>query len=270
MTLPRALTPLRHGSLRLLVVGQATSNAGDACYAVALPWYVLAAHGGVTLLGTVLVAYGVPRTGLIAAGGWASDRWGSRTVMLASDTARAVAVAALAAAAGLGPARASVLIPVAVLLGAGEGLFLPASYSVVPSLVPDEDLQAANALATGGTQIAALAGPALGGALVALATPSLAFALDAASFAVSAATLARLRAALPVTLPASAPAANAGDATPTVEDATSTFALLRSQRVLQVSLMLAIALNLGTGGVVEVALPALPTGRCALEPAGTA
>src|ERR1700722_5992598 len=55
---PRALAPLRHQGFRLLTIGQVTSNVGDACYAVALPWYVLAAHGGVLLLGTALAAYG--------------------------------------------------------------------------------------------------------------------------------------------------------------------------------------------------------------------
>jgi hypothetical protein len=42
MMRPRALTPLRNRSLRLLLAGQVASNVGDACYAVALPWYVLA------------------------------------------------------------------------------------------------------------------------------------------------------------------------------------------------------------------------------------
>jgi hypothetical protein len=41
-------------------------------------------------------------------------------------------MAALAVTASAGPARAALLIPVAVVLGAGEGLFLPASFSVVP------------------------------------------------------------------------------------------------------------------------------------------
>jgi predicted MFS family arabinose efflux permease len=260
MTLPRALTPLRHRSFRLLLAGQVTSNVGDACYAVALPWYVLAAHGGVALLGIVLVAYGIPRTGLIAVGGWASDRWGSRTVMMASDMARVAGAAALAAAAGLGPARAFVLIPVAVVLGAGEGLFLPASYSVVPSLVPDEGLRAANGLATGGTQFAALAGPAIGGALVAFGSPALAFALDAASFAVSAVTLARLRVIPAVTEPAGAPVTGTEGAAPAAGEATSAFGLFRSQRVLQVIFLLALAANLGVSGVYEVAVPALAHG----------
>ena len=149
MTRPRALAPLRHRDYRLLVAGQVTSNAGDACYAVALPWFVLAGHGGTVLLGTVLAAYGIPRTALIMAGGWASDRWRPHTVMLVTDAVRIVAMAVLAVMAAAGPARAALLIPVAVVLGAGEGLFLPASFSVIPSLLPGADLQAGNALASG-------------------------------------------------------------------------------------------------------------------------
>jgi hypothetical protein len=61
--MPRALSPLRHGPFRLLVAGQVTSNVGDACYAVALPWYVLASHGGTVLLAAVLAAYGHPAHG---------------------------------------------------------------------------------------------------------------------------------------------------------------------------------------------------------------
>lgn len=74
MTL-RVLAPLRHSGFQPLVGGQLASTVGDAFYAVALTWYVLAGHGGTLLLGTVLVAYGVPRTALLAVGGQASDRW---------------------------------------------------------------------------------------------------------------------------------------------------------------------------------------------------
>ena len=189
---PRALAPLRQRGFRLLTIGQVTSNVGDACYAVALPWYVLAAHGGVLLLGTVLAAYGVPRTALIAVGGYASDRWRPQTVMMATDAVRALALAALAVTAATGPARAVVLVPIAVVIGAGEGLFLPGSFSIIPSLLSGDDLQAGNALASSGTQLATLAGPAVGGALVILAGPALAFGLDALSFVVSAVTLATL------------------------------------------------------------------------------
>ena len=249
---PRALAPLRQREFRLLTIGQVTSNVGDACYAVALPWYVLAAHGGVLLLGTVLAAYGLPRTALIAVGGYASDRWRPQTVMMATDAVRALALAALAVTASLGPARAVVLVPIAVIIGAGEGLFLPGSFSIIPSLLSGDDLQAGNALASSGTQLATLAGPAVGGALVILAGPSLAFGLDALTFAVSAATLAGLRGVRPTTQEA-ATETPAGPA-PTIGR------LLRSERVLQIILLVNVAANLGMGGESEVALPALVHG----------
>ena len=254
---PRALAPLRHRDFRLLVAGQVTSNVGDACYAVALPWFVLAGHGGTVLLGTVLAAYGIPRTALIMAGGWASDRWRPQTVMLASDALRVLAMAALAVTAAAGPARATLLIPVAVVLGAGEGLFLPASFSVVPSLLPGEELQAGNALASGGTQLATLAGPALGGALVALGSPAAAFWLDAVSFAVSAATLLALRPARSGSAqPAPAAATEAAQETA----GPSLRTLLRTERVLPVLIAINIAANLGSAGLDGVALPALAHG----------
>jgi MFS family permease len=258
LTAPRALAPLRQRGFRLLTIGQVSSNVGDACYAVALPWYVLAAHGGVLLLGTVLAAYGVPRTALIAVGGHASDRWRPQSVMMATDAVRALALAALAVAAATGPARAVVLVPIAVVIGAGEGLFLPGSFSIIPSLLSGDDLQAGNALASSGTQLAILAGPAVGGVLVILAGPSLAFGLDALSFVVSAVTLAGLRGARPAAAdnsgggqtPAETPAGSA----PTLR------ALLRSERVLQIILLVNVAANLGMGGMSEVALPALAHG----------
>jgi MFS family permease len=269
--LPRGLAPLRHRGFRLLATGQLASNIGDAFYAVALPWYVLATHGGVLLLGTVLAAYGIPRTVLLVVGGHASDRWRPWTVMMTSDTLRAVAAGALALAAALGPARAVVLIPIAAVLGAGEGLFLPGSFAIIPALLPDEDLQAGNSLAFGGTQLATLIGPAIGGALVAFLGPAPAFAIDAFSFVASAVTLFGIRAARrpaaaaapePVAAPApdrdqapsAAPAGEPGAAAPTL------LGLLRSQRVLQVILLVTVAANLGSGGVGDVAIPALAHG----------
>jgi predicted MFS family arabinose efflux permease len=257
---PRALAPLRQRGFRLLTIGQVTSNVGDACYAVALPWYVLAAHGGVLLLGTVLAAYGVPRTALIAVGGYASDRWRPQTVMLATDVVRALALAALAVTAATGPARAVVLVPLAVVIGAGEGLFLPGSFSIIPTLLSGDDLQAGNALASSGTQLATLAGPVVGGALILLAGPSLAFGLDAVTFAVSAVTLAAL--AVPAARGARPTRAARAETDPvtTAGPAPSLGRLLRSERVLPIILLVNLAANFGLGGESEVALPALVHG----------
>ncbi len=183
--------PLAVRSFRLLAGGQFTSTIGDYCYAVALPWLVLSNHGSAILLGTVLACYGVPRMVFIPAGGVLADKIGPRTVMLMADAARCLLVAALAVLAARHTASLVALGPVAALIGAGEGLFLPASFALMPSLLDEERLAAGNAISTAAVQAGSLLGPALGGALVAVTHASTwAFAADAASFAVSALTLA--------------------------------------------------------------------------------
>ncbi len=258
---PRALAPLRHRDFRFLTGGQLASNIGDAFYAVALPWYVLATRGGVLLLGTVLAAYGVPRVALLIVGGHASDRWRPWTVMMLADALRAAVLVALALGAQHGPARAALLVPLAIALGVGDGLFLPGSMSIIPSLLPDEDLQAGNALAAGGTQVATLVGPALGGVVVATVGPATAFWIDGATFVLSAVSLAaigRSRRALA----RGAESAEGGSASGGL------WRFVRSQRVLQVILLVTFAANLGFGGMGEVALPALARGPLHLGAGG--
>ena len=75
----------------------------------------------------------------------------------------------------------------------GKACSCPPRSRSSPSLLSDDQLQAGNALTFGGTQLAALIGPGIGGAVVALLGPSPAFGIGAVSFAVSAATLARVR-----------------------------------------------------------------------------
>src|SRR6266851_9629371 len=158
--------PLAIRDFRLFSLGQLASTIGDYCYAVALPWLVLSAHGGAILLGTVLACYGVPRTVLIPVGGVLADTVGPRTLMLAADAVRCVLVAGLALLAARHTASLAALGPIAALIGAGEGLFIPASYAIMPSLLDAEQLAAGNALSTAAVQAGSLLGPALGGALV--------------------------------------------------------------------------------------------------------
>ncbi len=266
--MPRALAPLHHGQFRLLAGGQLTSNLGDAFYAVALPWYVLSAHGGPVLLGTVLAAYGISRTVMLAVGGQASDRWRPWTVMMGADAVRALAVCALAVAAVSGPPRAYLLVPISVIIGAGEGLFLPGSFAIVPALLPDPELEAGNAITTGGTQLATLIGPGIAGAVVALAGPTPAFAVDAASFVVSALTLLGIRERAAAHQAGTQPATS-NEGADSQQDAAAEEPpapapkvrhLVATERVLQVMIVVLVAANLGAGGMGEVALPALARG----------
>ena len=263
--------PLAVRSFRLLAGGQFASTIGDFCYAVALPWLVLSAHGGAILLGIVLACYGVPRTVLIPVGGVLADKVGPRTLMLAADAARCVLVAGLALLAARHTASLAALGPIAALIGAGEGLFIPASFAIMPSLLDEERLAAGNALSTAAVQAGSLLGPALGGVLVAATRASTAaFAVDAASFGVSALTLLLIpRQAVRGSMAAEAAeaatavggtASGAGDAAGAdgaVAGQGSVLALLKTSRALQVILMVVIAANLASGGMSDVALPSL-------------
>jgi Major Facilitator Superfamily len=247
-------------SFRLLAGGQFTSTIGDYCYAVALPWLVLSSHGGVILLGTVLACYGVSRMALIPVGGVLADRIGPRTVMLVADAARCVLVAAMAALAARHTASLAVLGPIAACVGAGEGLFIPASFAIMPSLLDGERLAAGNAISTAAMQAGSLLGPAVGGALVAATRASTwAFAIDAASFAVSALTLALIP-RKPATGSVAVGAAEV-EGTGAADAGEGVLAFLKRSRVLQVVLVVVIAANLAGGGMSDVALPSLAHAR---------
>jgi MFS family permease len=240
-------------AFRFLIAGQFASTIGDYCYAVALPWLVLSNHGSAALLGIVLACYGVPRTVLIPVGGILADKFGPRTLMMGADLGRCVLVAVLAVLAARHTASLAALGPTAALIGAGEGLFLPSSYSILPSLLDGERLGAGNALSSAAVQAGSLLGPSLGGALVAITgTSTAAFAIDAVSFAVSALTLAliRLPASEPVSVPEASPASGS-------EPQQNVLKLLLRWRPMRVIFLVTIAANLAGGGMSEVALPSL-------------
>jgi predicted MFS family arabinose efflux permease len=264
-------------NFRLLSVGQSTSTVGDYCYAVALPWLILSGHGGTVMLGAVLACYGIPRTLLIPVGGVLADRLGPRALMLVADASRFVLMALLAVLATRPALALAAITPIAVLLGACEGVFLPASLSIMPTLLPPGQLPTGNALASATIQIGSLAGPILGGLLVAPAGPGPAFAVDAASFGISAIALAlirvkpasdRARAADEVALAPAHAAASASASAPAaqseVSDAESgpgTWQLLRESSVLRIILAVAVVANLTAAGTFDVALPALAHAR---------
>ncbi len=270
----RGLPALGSRPFRLLAGGQFVSSLGDGLYAVALPWYVLSHHGGAVLLGTVLAAYGIPRTCLIMVGGHLADRFGPWRVMMAADAARIILVGALAVVAARQRPDLVILVPIALGLGAGEGLFLPASFAIMPDLLDGPDLQGGNAVLSASTQVAAFAGPAAGGLAVAALGSAAAFGLDALSFAVSSLTLWRLGAmaaarAARRRIPARpGPAAGAEPDRRGGPGRSGPWAFIRHQRVMPLLLAINVAANLGSAGTFEVALPLFACGQLETGAAG--
>jgi MFS family permease len=168
--MPRRLSPdsiLRDGAFRRLVVAEGFAYTGEALLIVLFT--LIALDAGPTGATIVLVAQGIPRALLLALGGLLSDRWGAARVALASAIARAallVALGGLVLAAGV-PSIA-VLAGLGALLGVVDALAYPASFALVPAIVPAERLPAANSVIGGIEGLGDLAGPAAAAGLYAL------------------------------------------------------------------------------------------------------
>lgn len=291
------LVPLKVRDFRLLFGGQVISTVGDAFYAVALPWLVLTNGGNAQELGIILGAYGIPRIGSVLLGGILSDRLRPRRVMLLADFARAILVGILAALALMGHPALWQLLLVAIPLGAFEGLFLPASFAMLPEVLEDADLQAGNALNTSSVQLANLLGSGVGGVVVGALRSGAALAFDALSFVVSALSLALIRGkqkpapatesggasspsaelaaegmktvAIPVSEEPVAEAAQAGEEPEHVANREVTFwQFIRASQVMQVAFVVSLFANLTFGGLAEVALPSLAHGQLAAGAGG--
>jgi len=187
------LAPLVRRDYRRLLSGLSVSLLGDGVFLVALAWQVYTLKGAPSALGAVGIAMTVPTIACLLLGGALSDRYDRRRVMMCADAVRALATAMLATLALCGTLTFGDLLGLAVVQGAASAFFDPASDAIVPELLEGELLAQANALDQLVRPLALrLAGPALGGLIVALLGSGGAFAFDAASFAISGIAVATL------------------------------------------------------------------------------
>ncbi len=188
------LRVLSLSDFRLLFAGAATSLLGDQFALIATPWLVLQLTGDPLALGLVLALEGLPRAVFMLVGGAITDRFSARLIMLAADVVRLTLTVLMAVAIFGGAVQMWMLYGFALAFGLLSGFALPAENSIVPMLLSEDDLQAGNSLIMSLGQFAAFIGPSLAGILIgsyahSLTGIGLAFAIDAVSFAVSAACL---------------------------------------------------------------------------------
>jgi predicted MFS family arabinose efflux permease len=174
-------------AFRLLYAAQSISSLGDRLVPVALAFAVLNLTGSVTSLGVVLAAQTVPLVAFVLVGGVWADRFSRRRVMVTSDLVRATAQAASAALLLSGSARLWELVVLQAVYGTARAFFDPAALALIPQTVDADQLQRANSLIALSQNIAAVAGPAVAGVIVAAAEPGWGLAFDALTFLGSAA-----------------------------------------------------------------------------------
>jgi MFS family permease len=166
--------------------------------------------------------------------------------MMAADVARALVLATIGLLAISGQLELWMLVALAGLYGAGEAFFGPAFSALIPEIVPPDLLIEANSVEHAVRPLASqVAGPALGGAIVALVGPGTGFLIDASTFAVSFACLAALRVQ---EVPAPSPAG-------AFKEIREGLAYVRSQTWLWATLIMACLTLLVFWGPEEVLVP---------------
>jgi len=187
------IQPLRHGGFRMVWLGETVSMLGDQFYLVALPWLALSLTGSSLALGLVLMAAAIPRAALMLVGGALSDRYDPRRIMVASSAARAVLVALLALLVWTDAIQLWHLYVLGAGFGAADAFFQPAALALVPRLVPEDRLEASNALVMGSMAVTGMIGPAVAGVAIAATGTALGFGIDAVTFAFAVVTLLLVR-----------------------------------------------------------------------------
>jgi len=186
LPLPSAVSVLRHRNFRLIWIGLLLSFTGSFMQNAALLWNVSLLvppdRKGIAL-GLVGLVRVVPIIIFSMISGVVADAWDRRKLMLLTQSGSAVVAVGLAALALAGNSSVWPVYALAALSSAVGAFDLPARQSLVPSLVPREDLPNAISLNTIMQQTAQVLGPALGGIVIASMNVGWAYVFNAVSFA---------------------------------------------------------------------------------------
>jgi MFS family permease len=196
----KLLRPLRERDFALLWTGMTISLLGDGIFVVAEAWQVYDLDNNPVALSLVGTSWTLGMVAFLLTGGVVTDRVDRRRVLVAADLVRAAALVAMGVLSLTGVVEIWHLVVLALFIGIGEAFFGPAFGAIVPEVVAKEHLVQANALDQLVRQAAGrLAGPALGGFVVAAVGAGSAFLIDAGTFALSAVCVAAMGVrALPV------------------------------------------------------------------------
>ena len=191
------LAPLRHRSFRFLWLGQTVSAIGDQLNVVAIAALMISEGAGAGALGIVLAARIAGMVVFLPLAGVVADRLPRRSVMAGADVVRGLSVLAIAFVA-LGEGAPTLPIAVlAFLVGSGEAFFRPAYMSLLPRVLPEEELQQGNAVTSMAVESSLMIGPGIAGLVLTVADPVAVLFADFASYAVALACLLPVRETVP-------------------------------------------------------------------------
>lgn len=182
--LPATFAALRHRNFRLLWSGTLISHSGDWMDQVALNWLVLQMTDSAFYLGLVNFCRAIPILVFTLLGGVAADRVERRRLMMVTQSSAMLLALVLAGLVISGTASILLVLVIATGRGIVIAFNLPARHSLIPELVPRNDLANAVALNSLTLNVTKIIGPALGGLIIAAYGTGACFLFNGLSFLV--------------------------------------------------------------------------------------
>jgi MFS family permease len=183
------LTPLRHVYFRRFWLGQAFKDFCGEMIIVAIPFQVYELTGSTLLVSLLALTELVPLLTLTLLGGALADRLERRRLLLWTQGGMAAVGALLLVNSLLAHPHVWALFVLAFLAASFFCLGIGGMRSVVPRLVPADEVAAASVLEGVTNSFGGVAGPALAGVLIKFAGVSWIYAIDLAAFAVGIASI---------------------------------------------------------------------------------
>lgn len=153
-------------NFRLFLMSECAGIFGSHFYQIALPWLVMEFSGSAGAMGTSIVISGASRMALVMVGGSLVDRFSPRALIFAGATLRALLLMLIIGMVLIGRIDLLVLYGFSLVAGLTDAIFLPARGSILPMLVEQEMLKAANSIVTAQEKLWSLVGPTLAGLII--------------------------------------------------------------------------------------------------------
>jgi MFS family permease len=183
---------LRRRDLRLLIASLVVDQIGNWSCFVVISVYVFDRTHSTQWLAVLGICRFGPGLLLASYGGVLADRYQRVTVLIVSALANAVITTGMAVAVGVGASIGPVLALTA-LSSVAMIPYRPAAGALTPDVAGEKDLAAANSIFATVENLMVVVGPAIGGLLLLTGRPVIGVAANAASFAVAAGIISRLR-----------------------------------------------------------------------------
>lgn len=171
--------------LTAYMLSQGISLLGSSVVSLAIIWYVTLKTGSGSLVAGVTITTFLPQALVMLYGGILADRYPPKRIVILSDSMIAISTLILTIFFIIGIDNIGWVFFFNALRSFGTGIQLPASKSILPQIVPKEQLMKANSINTGVWSVIQLVSPGLSGLIMSLMDMEYIFLIDVATAVIS-------------------------------------------------------------------------------------